>query len=207
MVEVGGVPIVEHHLRWLRDNGIGRAVLLTGYLHSVIEQYFAVDRVEGLQVECIEEDHPLGRGGAFRNGFEQAGITDDLVVATNGDVITDQPIAALLELHRQASASVTLMLVPLVSAYGIVETAPNGAVTEFVEKPVLPYWLNAGVYLIDGPVFSQFPSEGDHETSTFPALAAAGKLAAFKSDAFWRSVESPIDLQEVGEWLARGKAS
>ena len=72
MVEVGGRPILEHHLRWLRSEGIIRAVLLTGYLGAVVEDYFSVERVPGLHVECVRETSPLGRGGAIRNGWEQA---------------------------------------------------------------------------------------------------------------------------------------
>jgi NDP-sugar pyrophosphorylase family protein len=207
MVEVAGAPILVHHLRWLRENGIERAVILTGYLHEVIDDYFAVPRVEGLAVECIAEDRPLGRGGAFKNGFERSGCDDNLVIATNGDIITDQPIAPLFDLHRSSNALVTILLAQLVSPFGVVGVDDAGQVTSFEEKPPLPYWINGGVYLIDSSVFAQFPVEGDHETSTFPELTKQGRIAGFKSTAYWRSVESPKDLSEAGDKLvALGRA-
>ena len=89
MVEVAGAPILVHHLRWLRENGIERAVILTGYMHEVIDAYFSEPRIDGLTVDCIAEDRPLGRGGAFKNGFERSGCTDTLVIATNGDVLNE----------------------------------------------------------------------------------------------------------------------
>ncbi len=203
MVEVAGAPILVHHLTWLRDNGIERAVVLTGYLHEVIHDYFAIPRIDGLAVDCIAEAKPLGRGGAFRNGFEEAGITDGLVVATNGDVITDQPLEAMLDLHQSRSAAVTLLVVQMVSPYGIVDVGKDGAVTRFVEKPPLPYWINGGVYLLDSSVISRFPVIGDHETTTFPELVQQGRVAALRCGGFWSSVESPKDLREVGEQLDR----
>ena len=118
MALVNGMPILEHHLRWLRANGVERAVLLVGYLQDVVREYFAKDRIEGLAVECVGEDRPLGRGGAFRNGFEQAGITDATVVATNGDVLTDQPLGPLMDLHLRTEALATLLLTQMVKLRG-----------------------------------------------------------------------------------------
>ena len=176
-------------------------MVLTGYLHEVIHDYFAGPRIDGLTVDCVAEVQPLGRGGAFRNGFEQAGITDDVVVATNGDVITDQALAPMFALHQSRSAAVTLLVVQMVSPYGIVDVDDDGGVTGFVEKPPLPYWINGGVYLLNSPVIRQFPEVGDHETTTFPELVERGQVAALRCDGFWSSVESPKDLREAGDKL------
>jgi NDP-sugar pyrophosphorylase family protein len=204
MVLINGLPILEHHLHWLRTNGISRAVLLTGHLHEVISDYFSEPRIEGLAIEWVVEEHPLGRGGAIRHGFETAGITADLVIATNGDVLTEQPLEPLVALHRASRPAATILLAPLFSQLGIVDAGDDGLVRSFEEKPRLPYWINAGVYVLSAGTLAEFPREGDHETSTFPALAAAGRLAALKSEAYWRSIESPKDLREAGERLAAG---
>ena len=196
MVPVAGKPIIERQLAWLRDNGVERAFLLTGYLHDVVAAHFAQPRVDGLDVACIPEPYPLGRGGAFRNGYREAGLADELVVATNGDVLTDQPLDALERVHASAGALATVMLTRMVSPYGVVETEGD-LVRGFVEKPPLDLWINAGVYLLTSAAISRFPEQGDHETSTFPALAAEGRLAALRSSAYWKSVESPKDLAEA----------
>jgi NDP-sugar pyrophosphorylase family protein len=201
MVEVAGAPILVHHLRWLRENGIERAVILTGYMHEVIDTYFSEPRIDGLAVDCIAEDRPLGRGGAFKNGFDLSACTDELVIATNGDVLTNQPLAPLAGLHDASGALVTILLTQLVSPYGIVSVDESGRVNSFVEKPSLPYWINAGVYLINSSVFARFPAEGDHETSIFPELAKQGRMAGFQSTEFWSSVESPKDLREADDRL------
>ena len=109
MVLVDGRPILEHHLRWLRANGITKAILLTGYLHEVVEDYFATPRIDGLTTECVAEVSPLGRGGAFKNGYREAGLTDSHVIATNGDVLTSQSLHALLSTHHSTEALATIM--------------------------------------------------------------------------------------------------
>lgn len=202
MVEVSGKPILEHHLTWLRGQGIDRAILLTGYLGDVVRDYFASPRVQGLRVECVEEDHPLGRGGALRQGFEAARVDDACVVATNGDVLTGQELAPMLDLHERTGALVTVLLKNMVSPYGIVDVDDGGMVRGFREKPELPYWFNAGVYILSSEVFARFPVEGDHETLLFPDLAAEGRIAGFKCTSYWQSVESQKDLREAAELLA-----
>ena len=74
MVLLNGRPILEHHLEWLRANGIERAYLLTGYLHEVIADHFAATPMSGLDIHCIVEETPLGRGGAFRNAYRRGRV-------------------------------------------------------------------------------------------------------------------------------------
>ena len=201
MVPVNGRPLLEYHLHWLRSQGVGRAILLAGYKHEVVARHFAVDRVPGLSVECVVEDHPLGRGGAIRHGFEQVGVTGELVVATNGDVITDQPLEPMLRLHDASGALATVMLTAMQSPYGIVEVDDSGLITAFREKPLLPHSINAGVYLLSASLLPRFPMEGDHEAGLFPELAGQRRIAGFRSPAFWRSVETMKDLEEVRRFV------
>ena len=192
--------MLEHHLEWLRANGVERAVLLTGYLGEVVRAHFAVERVAGLRVECLQEERPLGRGGALRRGFEYAQTRED-VVATNGDVVTDQALAEMAAAHERTSADATLLLKRLVSQYGIVEAGDDGFVRRFEEKPELPYWINAGIYLLSPRALARFPVEGDHETEVFPALAREGRLAWWGCTGYWQSVETLKDLGTAEERL------
>ena len=201
MVEVGGRPILERHLEWLRANGIERAFLLTGHLSEVVERHFSEPRVAGLETRCIAEASPLGRGGAYKNGYREAALAGEAVVATNGDVLTDQPLAPLIEAWTQAGALAAVMLTPMISPFGVVE-AKDGLVTGFREKPPLPYWVNAGVYVLTEEAVARFPDVGDHETAAFPQLASEGRLAAFESGAYWQSIESQKDLRAAEERLA-----
>ena len=201
MVPANGRPLLEYHLHWLRQQGVERVLLLVGYKQEVVQKHFAVPRVSGLKVECVGEPHPLGRGGALRQGFERAGITDGLMVATNGDVITDQPLAPLVQLHRETGALATVMLTRMTSPYGIVRVDKAQHIVRFQEKPALPYWINAGVYVLSSTLMARFPEVGDHETTLFPELAAEGRISGFRSRAYWCSVETAKDLREVEDYL------
>jgi len=198
MVELNGKPLLWYQLSWLKKNGVTNAVILGGYRIDVIEQYFGDGKAVGINLEYIEEKEPLGRGGAYRQGLLCLPSSANLVVATNGDILTRQPLQPILHLHQSNPETMaTIMLTPLISQYGIVSCDDSDKVLSFLEKPQLPYWVNAGVYVFSKDITNLMPTKGDHETSTFPDLAEKGQLSGFKSEDFWKGIDTAKDIQEI----------
>lgn len=137
-------------------------------------------------------------------GKKEAIEGEETIVAINGDILTGQTLADMIASHDARSAVASVMLTPLKSPYGVVDVEEDGRITSFREKPVLPYWINAGIYVLARSFFALLPDKGDHETETFPALAAEGKLFGFKSEAYWRPVDSIKDISEAEKELAAG---
>jgi NDP-sugar pyrophosphorylase family protein len=50
------------------------------------------------------------------------------------------------------------------------------------------------LYVLAPEFFRRLPQRGDHETTTFPELAAEGKLFGYRSRARWRSIDTFKDL-------------
>ena len=208
MVPLCGKPILMHQVEWLKKAGVTDVVCLAGYLWQAIKDYFGDGTAVGIRAHYSLEDSPLGRGGAIRRGFTQVPPEEETVMVLNGDVVTEEDPGAILERHRKIKEAnpghmATIMVVPMVSPYGIVDIDDNDAVQGFREKVEIPYWINAGVYVMDRRMAPELPELGDHETETFPRLAQSGQLAALKSRAFWRSVDSFKDLQEAEVQLSR----
>lgn len=197
MIPVAGRPIIEHQLEWLRAGGVTGAVILCGYRADVLQGHIGDGGRFGLSVQYSLEDEPLGRGGALRRGYGFIPAEEPRVVACNGDILTNQPLADLVRYHHRKRAAATVMLAPLRSPFGIVDLGRDGRISEFREKPALPYWVNAGIYVLAPEFFARLPEKGDHETATFPELAAEGRLFGFKSRAYWRPVDSIKDLSEA----------
>jgi len=203
MVEIMGIPMLGYQLQWLQGQGVTDIVIACGYRHEVIEKYFGNGERLGLRVRYAVEEEPLGRGGALRLALDQVSQGEDAVIATNGDVITNLKLAPVLEFHRARKMLATVVLTAFVSPYGIVENDGDGRVTRFREKPELPYWINAGVYVLSPAIRSHLPERGDHETSTFPELARAGRLGAYQAQAYWRGVDTIKDVNEVASEMHR----
>ncbi len=208
MVPLCGRPILAHQVDWLKGAGVTDVVFLAGYLWESIREYFGDGQRFGIRAHYSVEETPLGRGGAIRKGLPLVPEAERTVVVLNGDIITAERLETLLDRHREKKAAsqshlATIMVVPMVSPYGLVDLDRRDQVVGFREKVEMPYWINAGIYLLDPGIAPELPEIGDHETETFPRLARAGKIAAFKTQSFWRSVDSFKDLQDAEEYLNR----
>lgn len=203
MVEVLGVPILAYQVQWLQAQGVTDITISCGYRYEVIADYFGDGARWGVRITYAVEEEPLGRGGGIKHAWRQARPTSDVIIATNGDIITNLDLGAVLAQHRAAGVLATLVLVPFVSPYGIVEVDEQDRVRGFREKPELPYWINAGIYVLSRELLSAFPDKGDHETATFPDLARRGLLGAYRSRAYWRAVDTVKDHSEVTRELEK----
>ncbi|MGL6280298.1 MAG: nucleotidyltransferase family protein, partial [Gaiella sp.] len=131
------------------------------------------------------------------------------VFAMNGDELVDVDFAALLERHRATDAAATITVAQPPSAFGQVDLTDDDVVTGFHEVSRVPYWVNCGIYVLSDEALARFPERGDHETTTFPELAAEGRLRAFRHDGLWLTVNTPKELRRADdhvtahpEWLA-----
>ncbi len=203
MIEVAGKPILEYQVEWLAGQGVSDVILLCGYKAEIIQEHFEDGSRFGLRVHYSVEREPLGRGGALKLGARLLPPDEELALGLNGDVLTNQPLTPLLRHHRRKGATATVMLTRLRSPYGITRGDRAGHIVAFDEKPMLPHWINAGVYVLAPDFFRRLPERGDHERTTFPELAAEGKLFGYRSRAYWRSIDTFKDLTkaavEVGE--------
>ena len=102
------------------------------------------------------------------------------IFALNADELIDLDFAALADAHDRTGAAATITVSPLKSAFGVVDL-DGDVVRGFQEAPALPYWVNCGIYVLGEEALARFPERGDHERSTFPELAAEGRLRAYRT--------------------------
>lgn len=200
MVEICGRPILTYQIAWLRHHGVEDVTISCGYLANVIQSFLRDGSSFGVRVTYAVESQPLGRGGGLRYAmglFE----TSEPIIGMNGDNITDLDLRAVVDRHRAAGALATDVLAPLQSPYGIADLSADGHITGFREKPELPYWLNAGIYVFDPSIRDLLPEQGDHEDTTFPRLAAEQQLLGYQSRAFWRTIDTIKDVSEMERTL------
>jgi len=200
MVEVAGAPIIEHQIKWLASNGVTKVVVSCGYKAEVIREHLGDGSRFGVETTYAVEDKPLGRGGGLKYAARQLPDPQDVWLALNGDVITRFSVVDLVAQHEKMGVVATIALAQYRTTWGIADL-DGDLIRGFVQSPSLPYWINAGIYCLD-PLFAEhLPNEGDHESSTFPELAAAGKLGAYRIDGYWRGIDTAKDIKEATEEL------
>lgn len=201
MVPVAGAPIIGYQLAWLAGHGAKQVVLSVGYKAEMIRDYVGDGSRFGVDAIYAVEDEPLGRGGGLKFAARMLPDPDGRFLALNGDVITRFALPGLAEHHRHLGGAATIALAPYRSNWGVAEL-DGDRIRGFVQSPRLPYWINAGIYVIEPDVVAQLPDRGDHEDSTFPQLAKAGQLIGFKIDGYWRGIDTVKDVKEATAELA-----
>jgi NDP-sugar pyrophosphorylase family protein len=198
LVPVAGFPLAEYTVARLVDAGVTRVVVAC---RAGQEDAF-VNALGGLGAEVapVGEPEPLGRGGGLRlaaSRREESGP----VLALNGDELLDVDFRELLATHERAGAAATIVCAQVRSPFGVVELHDDGRVTGFREAPLLEDWVNSGVYVLGEEALARLPERGDHEQTTFPELAAEGKLHGFRHTGVWLTVNTPKDLRRAEQYM------
>jgi mannose-1-phosphate guanylyltransferase len=206
LLEVGGVPFLEHQVVRLAAAGVQHIVLATSYRAELFEPVLGDGRRWGVRLDYVQEAEPLGTGGAIRNVAGALGDDPEgAVVVLNGDVLSGHDLGAQLRDFeaprggRPVDVSLHLVEVEDARAFGCVPTDAEGRVTGFVEKSEHPVTrqVNAGCYVFRRRVVDGIPAGRavSVERETFPELVAGDALVVgYVENAYWRDVGNPTAL-------------
>jgi NDP-sugar pyrophosphorylase family protein len=199
LVPVGGFPLAEYTVGRLVAAGVTRVIVAC---RAGQEDVF-VNALAGLgaEIEPVGEQEPLGRGGGLRLAAS-ARKESGAVLALNGDELLDVDFGVLLDEHDRSGAAATIVVSQVRSPFGVVAIDDDGVVSGFREAPLLPDWVNSGVYVLGDEALERLPERGDHEQTTFPELAAEGKLRGHRHSGVWLTVNTPKDLRRAEEFMA-----
>ena len=196
LVPIAGRPLAAYQVALLASAEVDRVLVSCA---AGQEELFESELAGlGPAIVTVPEGEPLGRGGGVRLAAQSREETGPVYVL-NGDELIHADLAALLAAHRAHGAAATLTVAPLPTAFGVVEIGEDDAITGFDESPRLPHWVHAGVDVLDEEAIARLPEKGDHERTTFPELAAEGKLYAFRHEGPWLTVNTPKDLRVAEE--------
>jgi NDP-sugar pyrophosphorylase family protein len=201
MVEVGGKPIIEWQINWLKRCGVRSLLLSGGAMIDVIIKHVGDGSKFGVEVDYLEEKMPLGTSGALN--LAKSKLKDEKeFFALYGDELMSFDINKLVN----QSYMVTVLLLPFRSPYGIVKT-DGSRIVSFEEKPIIKgHWINGGVYHMTSEIFDYLPEVGELAIDTLPKLATKGKLGYIKEpDSYFKLIDSMKDLEEANKDFAAGK--
>jgi len=201
LVEVGGKPILAYQLNQLKKAGVEEVVFACSYQREALQKHVGSGKKYGVKAYFSIEETPLGRGGGIKKAMGLLPKGWEYVLITNGDNLWKLDVLGLIKKHQEKNAIATIVVVPLKSPYGVVEFNQEDEILGFREKPILPHWINAGVYIFSKEIEPLLPDEGDHEIETFPKLPS-DRFLVFKSTDYWRGVDTVKDLKEAEKEVA-----
>ncbi|MBI3548583.1 MAG: NDP-sugar synthase [Elusimicrobia bacterium] len=193
-------PFLHYQLEILRRHGVKEAVLCTAYRPDAFKKALGSSS-DGVRLQYVQEKIPLGTGGAVRNAEK---FIDDTVLILNGDILNTFDITEFLKSHRKAKADVSIALTRVKdpTLYGLVETAQDGRIRRFLEKPswdeINCNTVNAGAYLFEPTVIQFIPPAVSYslERGLFPQLLLDDyRLNGFVTGGYW------MDIGTVDKYL------
>ncbi|MCX8176096.1 MAG: nucleotidyltransferase family protein [Candidatus Bathyarchaeota archaeon] len=190
LVQYKGKPLSQHQIEYLAGYGVKDIIFACGYRWEKIKEFFGDGSSFNVDIYYSVEEEKLGTGGGIKKAMKSFPSNEYLVL--NGDVITNLDLNDFISFHRKRKLEVTMLLVPLISPYGIVEVSDDGVVVGFQEKPKLPYWINGGVYLINNSIVDKLPDKGDIEKETFPKI----RINGYMFSGYWKAIDTMKDLLE-----------
>lgn len=153
MAPIGEKPFLEYILKYLKNNGITKAILSVGYKWETIKEYFG-DKFENIELIYSVEDDPLGTGGAIKKAMNH--VDSDQVYIINGDTFFDVDLRNFV-LHHESKLMLSLKNMQNFDRYGCVESDENNFVTTFTEKGFRESGnINGGIYLASKDIFDNY---------------------------------------------------
>jgi N-acetyl-alpha-D-muramate 1-phosphate uridylyltransferase len=117
LVEIGGIPLIDHHLHRLRRAGISECVINTAHLGHLIEQHVGNGTRYGLSVAYSREpEGALETGGGIRQAMSI--MRPAHFIAMNADIWTDFDPTWLVQEHQVGLAHLILVSNPAENSRG-----------------------------------------------------------------------------------------
>lgn len=202
MVKIIDKPVMEYTIRQLKAYDVYDIGVTVNYLHEIIEDYFGDGDRFGVKLTYFVESEPLGTAGSVKQAEE---FLDDNFLVMSGDAYTELNLDEFRGAHLKSGRLITMAVkeVENVSGFGVVKVE-NDIVTDFMEKPeyTTEKLVNAGIYMLKREVLQLIPDGFyDFGRQLFPTLK--GKMAAYKTDAYWSDVGTLERYYETNLFVAK----
>ncbi len=189
LLEVAGIPLIEHHLQALKAAGVDNVVINLGWHGEQIAERVGSGAAWGLTVAYSPEgDNILETGGGIHRALPLLG--DEAFIVVNADVFTDMPMP--VDLADDALGHLVLVPTPEHKAAGDFDLKDGRIVAG--EQPQLTF---SGVAVYRPEFFD------DCEAGRFPLApmlydaAQAGCLTGSLYEGLWVDVGTPERLEAL----------
>lgn len=213
MLPVAGKPVLEHIITRLRDAGIARIVIVTGYLGEMIEDYFGDGSGFDVRISYVRQTNLDGTGSAVLIAHEAVGRNSFLV--TFGDLLaSSSAYRGLLDDYNSLPCDALIALNWVDDPYSgaAVYLDDSDRIIQIVEKPPVgkstTQWNQSGIFVFSPIIFDylsriELSPRGEYElTDAVMSMLAGGRcIRGYKMSGIWCDVGRPDDIARAGRLL------
>lgn len=232
MIPIGNRPILWHIMKIYAAHGFNEFVLCLGYKGEIIKDFFRnylwatsnvtlqLGRKPHVQFHNHhdEEDWTVTLADTGEETLTAGRIAkikpfignDPEFFLTYGDGVGNVDIPASLAFHRKHGKALTLTAVRPPGRFGELGITPEGAVTQFNEKPqVTEGRISGGFCIASSRIFNYLGDDADQmmfEQQPIRQMAQEGELMAFNHNGFWQPMDTYAEYTLLNKMWADGKA-
>lgn len=199
LLKIGDLPIIEYGVKSLSKNGIKNITISINYLGDKIVSYFKNRPNDGLEVDFVKENQPLGTAGAL--GL-MSNITAETVLLMNSDLLTTINYRDFYEFFLQQGADMAIAAIPynVSIPYAVLETEGH-LIKNLKEKPIYTYYSNAGIYLIKKSLIDNIKSNEHLDATDLieRVIENGGQVVIFHLLDYWLDIGRMDDFKKAQE--------
>ncbi len=211
MIKICGMPVLEHEINCLRDQGFTDIILTVSHLGYIIMDYFGngskispvTKKPFGVHIEYFDEKEPLGNAGALFRMKDK--LTEDFLLL-NADSVFDIDFNRIVKYHKEKGAVATLFTHPNSHPYdsGLIVANGDKSVQKWLakedERPQLyKNRVNAGLHVLSPKVLEVMPDTPkiDLDRQILKPLAGSGKMFCYDSPEYVKDMGTPERYESV----------
>ena len=227
MIEIGGIPILVHIMRYYSSFGFNEFVILAGYKQKVIKEYFNnyflyssdvtfdynsgnskiyhSSKSENWKVTIVDTGLETMTGGRILSAQNFIGEEDFHL--TYGDGVSNVDLNQLIDRHNYAKNIVTLTAVKELPRFGVLDIHDN-KILNFKEKDMsYTSWINGCFMIVSNEIFRLIKDEASVlEKDVLSQLSKSSRLGVLKHDGFWQCMDTLRDREQLEDLIENNNA-
>lgn len=133
MLPIKGKPLLEHIILFLKGNGITEIGVNLFTMPEEITDHFGDGNSLGVSIAYSHENELKGTAGSLLPFADWLAGQDFFVLY--GDILTNQSLKPLIELHQEKQAFATLLLHRRLVSNSCIELDDESRIIDFIERP------------------------------------------------------------------------
>tara|TARA_X000000950_G_scaffold278092_1_gene368493 strand:+ start:463 stop:1236 length:774 start_codon:yes stop_codon:yes gene_type:complete len=227
LIEIGGMPIIWHIMKYYSCFGIDEFIICCGYKGYLLKEFFAnyllhtsdvIINTSDRNIKVLKKSNENWKISLIDTGENsntagrilriQKYVKDNFLL-TYGDGLSNVNIKKLINFHKNKKKIASITGVQPSGRFGALKILKNSNLVEnFVEKPIGDGgWINGGFFVLNKKIFKYIKNDNSVlEKDVLPKLAKIKEVSVLKHNNFWYAMDTLRDKNYLSSLWDTGNA-
>jgi len=195
LVKIGSLSIIEHKLKFYKNQGFKDFVFCVGYKGEIIKKF-----LKKKYSKLSFFDGGIN-SGILKRIYLARKILNTTTIVSYGDTLAKINFKDLLNKHKKSKAVLSIVVAPIKNPFGLVSWNTKNKATKFEEKPILNHFI--GYAVIEPNLFKYIDrktinlKDGEGIVKGIKKLISKRLVNVYKFKGLQLTVNSPNELKDA----------